>query len=159
MTPPTTPASETPRTDALINEGPFCGLKEWVVLWDKAIDSHRSIERELSAAIGREEKLRDERDNLLGINAAWARDHAGEKERGDAWMADCKAAEQAAHAFEEMAENERGWREKAEQTAAQLREELRAARALHQKELREAERGAATEASWKERQGDDYGSY
>jgi hypothetical protein len=45
---PTEPQGETPRTDALIQAGPFDGPKQWVDWWDKAIDSHRSLERALS---------------------------------------------------------------------------------------------------------------
>jgi hypothetical protein len=32
-------------------------------------------------------------ENFHGICAAWKRDYDGEKQRGDAWMADCKAVE------------------------------------------------------------------
>lgn len=37
--------SDTPETDALIREGPFAGPSEWIRYWDKAIDSHRALER------------------------------------------------------------------------------------------------------------------
>ena len=43
--------------------------------------------------VERLESAERERDNLLGINAAWAKQHALEKERGDKWMVDCEEAE------------------------------------------------------------------
>lgn len=46
------PASETPtpETDSLIQDGPFCGPEYWVNQWDKAINSHRKLERERDEA-------------------------------------------------------------------------------------------------------------
>lgn len=43
----------TPRTDTLIADGPFSGPKDWIQLWDKAIDSHRTLERSLIDLQGR----------------------------------------------------------------------------------------------------------
>jgi len=61
-----TPKVETPLTDALIQSGPFTGPAQWVEAWDKAIDSHRSLERQLAAAHTRlaEHEKRD-RENAI----------------------------------------------------------------------------------------------
>lgn len=40
--------------------------------------------------------------NYVGICNAWSRDYKGEKERGDLWMADCKAAEAKCVELEKM---------------------------------------------------------
>jgi hypothetical protein len=60
MTPQDTP---TPLTDALIRSGPLSGPKEWIELWDRAVDSHAELERSLAAA----QALADERNMISCI--------------------------------------------------------------------------------------------
>lgn len=84
----------------------------------------RTLEAELVTALSDLHRAQEERDNLLGINAAWKRDYDGEKERGDAWMADCRAAEAKLAAARKEAEQLKHDIERHVAIAAELATEL-----------------------------------
>lgn len=95
-------ASELPerlRQTALLESGGYASVH---MLMNEAAAAIEAATARAAEAERERDALRDERDNLLGINAAWARDYAGEKERGDAWMKDCKAAELDAERLREQ---------------------------------------------------------
>lgn len=79
----------TPRTDAL-HKKYLCEGQFTPDMPELAKEVYFECVRELVAA---ERQLAAEKASMIGITTAWKRDYEGEKERGDLWMADCKAAE------------------------------------------------------------------